>query len=297
MYDQENGQTMPTFTEQERSRAVTVLGMLRELAGKIAVVTGGASGIGKGIAGALVAEGMEVVIADVEEAALAASAGELGAVGIRTDVADAASVQALADEALERFGAVHVVCNNAGIGPFGRIADLTLADWRWIVDVNLWGVIHGVTTFLPLLERNEEGGHIVNTASMAGLAPVPRIGSYCVTKYGVVALSETLALELEQAQSKVGVSVLCPGPVRTNIKTSSRNRPAGLEGALRDEDLEQNPARQGDRWLEPEDVGPIVVDAIKRGELYAITHPEFFVRVEQRHERLVAAFERQQIVS
>jgi NAD(P)-dependent dehydrogenase (short-subunit alcohol dehydrogenase family) len=264
---------------------------LAELEGKVAVVTGGASGIGKGIAGALVAEGMEVVVADVEDRALASAAEELGAVGIRTDVSDAASVQALADETLARFGAVHVVCNNAGIGPFARIAELTLADWQWIVGVNLWGVIHGVTTFLPILERNLDGGHIVNTASMAGLAPVPRLGAYVTTKYGVVGLSETLALELEQAGSKVGVTVLCPGTVRTNIKTSSRNRPAGLApGGFRDEDLETNPARQGDRWLEPTDVGAIVVDAIRRGELYGVTHPEFFTRVEQRHERLVAAF-------
>ena len=266
---------------------------LADLAGKVAVVTGGASGIGKGIAGALVAEGMEVVIADVDDGPLATTAEELGAVGIRTDVGDAASVERLAAETLERFGAVHVVCNNAGIGPRGRIADLTLDDWRWIVDVNLWGVIHGVTTFLPLLERNADGGHIVNTASMAGLSPVPGIGSYCVTKYGVVALTETLAIELEQAGSKVGVTVLCPGPVRTNIKASSRNRPAGLgPGALEDFDLEQVPERQADRWLDPPEVGAIVVDAIKRGELYGITHPELFERVEQRHERLAAAVER-----
>jgi NAD(P)-dependent dehydrogenase (short-subunit alcohol dehydrogenase family) len=231
------------------------------------------------------------VIADVEEAALEEAATELGAVAIRTDVADAASVEALAAQTLERFGAVHVVCNNAGVGPFAPIASLTLDDWRWIVDVNLWGMIHGVTIFLPILERNRDGGHIVNTASMAGLAPVPRLGAYCVTKYGVVALTETLAIELERAGSAVGVTVLCPGPVRTNIKESSRNRPAGLAaGALEDFDLEQDPTRQGDRWLEPADVGPIVVDAIKRGDLYAITHPEFFTRVEQRHERLERAF-------
>jgi NAD(P)-dependent dehydrogenase (short-subunit alcohol dehydrogenase family) len=266
---------------------------LQELRGKIAVITGGASGIGKGIAEALIAEGMQVVMADVEEPALEATASELGAVGIRTDVSDAASVQALADATLEQFGAVHVVCNNAGIGPFAPIAAMTLDDWRWIVGVNLWGVIHGVTAFLPILERNPEGGHIVNTASMAGLAPVPRIGGYCVTKYGVVALTETLAIELEQAGSAVGVTVLCPGPVRTNIGRSSRNRPAALAArALEDYDLEADPARRADRWLEPSDVGAIVVDAIKTGQLYAITQPEFFVRVERRHERLVQAFER-----
>jgi NAD(P)-dependent dehydrogenase (short-subunit alcohol dehydrogenase family) len=266
---------------------------LRDLRGKVAVVTGGASGIGKGIAAQLRAEGMQVVIADVEEGALASAAEELGVSGVRTDVGDPASVQALADATIERFGAVHVVCNNAGVGPFAPIASLTLDDWRWIVGVNLWGVIHGVTTFLPLLERNEDGGHIINTASMAGLAPVPRIGAYCVTKYGVVGLTETLALELEQAGSAVGVTVLCPGPVRTNIKLSSRNRPASLApGALQDYDLEQDPARQGDRWLEPADVGVIVVDAIRRGDLYAVTHPELFVRVEQRHGRLAQAFGR-----
>jgi NAD(P)-dependent dehydrogenase (short-subunit alcohol dehydrogenase family) len=264
---------------------------LTDLRGKVAVVTGGASGIGRGIATAFAAEGMSVVIADVEEPAAAAAADEIGAAAIRTDVSDAASVQALAEQTLERFGAVDVVVNNAGIGPFAAIAKLTLDDWRWIIDVNLWGVIHGVTTFLPLLERNRDGGHIVNTASMAGLAPVPRIGAYCVTKYGVVALTETLALELEQAGSRVGVTVLCPGPVRTNIKASSRNRPAGLTaGGFEDFDLEQDPARQGDRWLEPADVGAIVVDAITRGDLYAITHQEFFPRVEQRHARLAAAF-------
>ena len=149
---------------------------LADLQGKVAVVTGGASGIGKGIAGALLGEGMQVVIADVEKPVLEATAAELGAVGIHTDVGDAASVQALADETLERFGAVHVVCNNAGVGPVGWMADTTLDDWRWLIDVNLWGVIHGVTTFLPILERNAEGGRIVNTGSLAGLVPTPGSG-------------------------------------------------------------------------------------------------------------------------
>jgi NAD(P)-dependent dehydrogenase (short-subunit alcohol dehydrogenase family) len=264
---------------------------LPELRGKVAVVTGGASGIGKGIAGAFLAEGMEVVIADIEEPVLEATAAELGAVGIRTDVSDPASVQALADETLERFGAVHVVCNNAGVGPFGPMASATLNDWRWLIDVNLWGVIHGVTTFLPILERNADGGHIVNTGSAGGLLPVPGLGPYCATKFGVVALTETLAIELAQTDSRVGVTVLCPGAVRTNLKTSSRNRPAALTpGALEDHDAEEDPGYARVRWLDPPDVGAIVVDAIKRGELYAITHPEGFPRLEQRHARLAEAF-------
>jgi NAD(P)-dependent dehydrogenase (short-subunit alcohol dehydrogenase family) len=265
---------------------------IEELQGKVAVVTGGASGIGKGIATQLVAEGMQVVIADIEAAALEATAAEIGAVGVRTDVSDVASVQGLAEAVLERFGAVHVVCNNAGIGPMGRISTLTTDDWRWIVDVNLWGVIHGVTTFLPILEGNADGGHIVNTASVAGLRAVPGLGAYCVTKFGVVALTETLAQELEQDASKVGVTVLCPGTVKTNIKHSSRNRPADIvPGGLHDVDLELEESRRDNRWLEPTEVGTIVIEAVKRGNLYAVTHPEMYPLVEQRHEGVAAAFE------
>src|SRR5215207_2645109 len=141
-----------------------------DLRGKVAVVTGGASGIGKAMAARFAAEGMSVVIADVEEPALAAAADELGVVGVRTDVSDAASVQALADAAVAQLGTVHLLCNNAGVGGGGRIRDLTLDDWRWIVDVNLWGVIHGIHSFLPLLLANDDGGHIVNTSALAGLS-------------------------------------------------------------------------------------------------------------------------------
>ncbi len=247
---------------------------LRELRGKVAVVTGGASGIGKGIAGALVGEGMQVVIADVEEPALDATAAELDATGIRTDVSDAASVQALADETLERFGAVHVVCNNAGVGPVGWLADTTIDDWTWLMGVNLWGTIHGVRTFLPILERNPDGGRIVNTASMAGLATYPRLGAYCVTKYGIFALSETLATELEQRGSPVGVTVLVPGLVRTNANHPSRNRPAGLQpGGLHDHEAADDPEYVM-RIMDPPEVGALVADAIKQGKMYAFTHPD-----------------------
>lgn len=261
-----------------------------DLSGKVAVVTGGASGIGKGIATRLAAEGMRVVIADIEAGALRATADELGALPVRTDVSDQASVEALAAEVTGRFGTVHVVCNNAGIGPLAPVAELTMDDWHWMIGVNLYGVIHGVHTFLPILEANSDGGHIVNTASMAGLVAPPRLGAYAVTKYGVVALSEVLAAELAGNGSKVGVSVLCPGTVHTNIGTSSRNRPSHLApGGLKDVDisLENNPAH---RWMNPEDAGAVVVRAIKRGDLYALTHPDSYGQVERRHETIAAAF-------
>jgi NAD(P)-dependent dehydrogenase (short-subunit alcohol dehydrogenase family) len=266
---------------------------LAELEGKVAVVTGGASGIGKGIAQALIGEGMQVVIADIEDGALQATASELGATGIQCDVSKAESVGALSTQVVERFGTAHVVVNNAGIGPIGNIADLTLDDWKWIVDVNLWGVVHGIHHFLPILKANEDGGHIVNTSSMAGLVPTPNLGSYVLTKYGVLGLTETLAKELEEDGSKVGATVLCPGTIHTNIATSSRNRPPGNTGALKDVDISQEGAdldMSGVRWMIPIEVGTIVVDAIKRGELYAITHPEWWFMVEERFQGIAAAF-------
>jgi len=266
---------------------------LPDLNGKVAVVTGGASGIGKGIATKLVAEGAQVVIADIQPDAMEATAAEIGAAGVQTDVSDPASVDALARTVLARYGAVHVVCNNAGIGPLAPVADLTLDDWRWMLGVNLWGVIHGITTFLPVLKQNREGGHIVNTASMAGLVAGPRLGAYAAAKYGVVGLTEVLAAELAADNSRVGVSVLCPGTVHTNIGTSSRNRPADLPDAgFKDIDieLEDNPRY---RWIYPEDAGAVVVRAIKRGDLYALTHPDWYPLVAERHEAIAAAFRQQ----
>lgn len=254
-----------------------------ELNGRTAVVTGGASGLGKGIAQALLAEGMQVVIADVETEALQRTASQIGAVGVRTDVSDFASVCALAEDVRRRFGTVHVVCNNAGVGSMGRIADLTINDWRWMIGVNLWGVVHGVQAFLPMLRDNPEGGHIVNTASVGGFVTMPGLGPYAVTKYGVVALTETLAQELAEADSKVGATVVCPGPIRTNIKSSSRNRPPGLgRGALTDVDLETTEFGASARWIEPREAAAVVVQAIREGALYAFTHPEQLDAVQAR---------------
>jgi NAD(P)-dependent dehydrogenase (short-subunit alcohol dehydrogenase family) len=263
---------------------------LPDLRGKVAVVTGGASGIGRGIAGRLTEEGMRVVIADIEPDPLREAAGELGAVGVLTDVSNAGSVRDLAAAATRQFGTVHVVCNNAGIGPMAPIADLTMDDWHWMIGVNLYGVIHGVHTFLPILQANEDGGHIVNTASMAGLIASPRLGAYSVTKFGVVALTEALSAELRQAGSKVGATVLCPGTVLTNIHKSSRNRPGRYaDRGLADFDIsaDDNPVY---RWITPQDAGTVVVRAIKRGDRYALTHPEWFQMVERRNSRIAAAF-------
>lgn len=262
---------------------------LTNLEGRVAVVTGGASGIGRGIAEELLACGAEVVIADIESDALQKAAAEIGAVGIVTDVSEVESVQRLADETLRRFGKVDIVCNNAGVGPRAKIESMTIDEWKWIIGVNLWGVIHGTHVFLPHLIANKDGGHIVNTASQAGLAAYASVGAYVVTKYGVVGLSETLALELAQDHPAVGVSVLCPGPVRTNIYHSQRNRPPTLaKGGFRD--IEANSlVSESARWMEPREVGRLVAASIRDGRLYIITHPEMSDTIRVRLDAIRAA--------
>ncbi|MGF7168755.1 NAD(P)-dependent dehydrogenase (short-subunit alcohol dehydrogenase family) [Sphingobium xanthum] len=263
-----------------------------ELRGKVGVVTGGASGIGKSIAAALVAEGMQVVISDIQADRLQATADEIGATAIQTDVSKAEEVEALAQAVKARFGAVHLLCNNAGIGPMGMIKDLTLNDWRWMLNVNLWGVIHGVTSFLPILRENADGGHIVNTASMAGLIPVPGLTAYCTTKYAIVGLSEAMAQDLALEGGKIGVSILCPGPVQTDLGNSTRNRPAELAGGLADVQLEDSVQFQDQAvdWLSSEATAKLVVHAIKHNERYIITHPFMAEPVERRNRVIEEAF-------
>jgi NAD(P)-dependent dehydrogenase (short-subunit alcohol dehydrogenase family) len=206
---------------------------VQDLQDKVAVVTGAASGIGFGLAERFAREGMKVVLADVEVDALARAEAELRGRGatvlaVRTDVRQAGEVETLAEKTLGAFGGVHVVCNNAGVAVFKSAWEHTLADWEWVLGVNLWGVIHGVRTFVPIMLRQGTEGHIVNTASMAGLATSTFYGSYTVSKHGVVALSEVLSRELARIGAPVKVSVLCPEEVRTNIMTSARNRPPVL---------------------------------------------------------------------
>ena len=199
---------------------------------------------------------------------------------MRTDVGDASSVAALADQVCDRFGTVHVLCNNAGVGGGGQIADLTLADWKWVLDVNLWGVIHGLHSFLPRLLANPDGGHVVNTASMAGLFASAGMGPYNATKFAVVAISETLSKELQAAGSSVGVSVLCPGFVRTNIFDSQRNRPAALRNATKavgDARVRNDILKRFlETAMDPADVAEHVRDAIVEDRFWITTHPEFF---------------------
>lgn len=264
---------------------------LANLTGKVAVITGGASGIGRGMAERMLAAGMKVVIADVEEARLEQTASEIGALGVKTDVRSYEQVEALAKAAVDAYGAVHVVCNNAGVGPMGLIADLVMADWRWMLDVNLFGVIHGVQAFLPILKANTDGGHIVNTASIGAFFTAPRTGAYTVAKFGVMALTETLAQELAAEGSKVGASILCPGPVKTSISTSSRNRPADAGvGRLYDVRSEDLGVFDGDvPYISPEETGGLVIDSIKRGDLYIFTHPEMALWTKYRNDAIEKA--------
>ncbi|MGH7308636.1 MAG: SDR family NAD(P)-dependent oxidoreductase, partial [Candidatus Rokuibacteriota bacterium] len=204
------------------------------LSGRVGVVTGGGSGIGRALAEALAREGMRLVVADVDESGMAATvaairAGGGEAIAVRTDVSDLEQVRALADRAWAAFGGVHVLCNNAGVAVWGGLETATQRDWQWVLGVNLWGVIHGLLAFLPRMIDQGQGGHVVNTASMAGLIASQGLGVYNTSKYAVVGLSETLAKDLRPYG--IGVSVLCPMGVATGIQTSERNRPAHLRNA------------------------------------------------------------------
>jgi NAD(P)-dependent dehydrogenase (short-subunit alcohol dehydrogenase family) len=251
---------------------------MRELGGRVAVVTGGASGIGRALAQRFAADGMRIVLADIEAEPLAQTVAELGAdgaevVGVVADVASAADVEAVRDRALEAFGAVHVVCNNAGVGG-GGIVGAPLALWEWTIGVNLMGVVHGVHTFLPLLLEQDEG-HIVNTASLAGLGGVAGLGIYCTTKFAVVGLSESLHHDLAARGSAVGVSVLCPGFVQTRIGESSRNAPPALEEWVAGPEAQatiQFANALAAAGIPPPDVADAVRDAIVDGRFYVVPH-------------------------
>jgi NAD(P)-dependent dehydrogenase (short-subunit alcohol dehydrogenase family) len=272
---------------------------MKALAGRVAVVTGAASGIGLGLSRRFAAEGMKVVMADIERPVLQREADALAAQGaevlaVPTDSSLLGDIEALRDSAIERFGAVHVLCNNAGVGSRGLpVAELPLRDFEWVLGVNLWGVIHGLHAFLPHLLTQDEA-HIVNTASVSGLYHLPRMGPYNASKAAVIALSETLKFELDADGSPVGVSVLCPSWVRTNISAAARNLPERLAYELTTDQAAQMAEYKGRRKvqqttaLEPSDVAGQVVDAVLANRFYVITHPESRENLSDRFDRILA---------
>ena len=271
---------------------------MRDVEGKVAVVTGAASGIGRALVDRFAAAGMHVALADVEEEALAKAEAEVAAanpnsrtLAVVTDVSQRASVDALAAAVTDRFGTTaHVLCNNAGVsGGGGAIWETTDKDWAWVLGVNLMGVVHGIQAFVPAMVARNEPGHVVNTSSVLGLATGG--GSiYGVTKHAVTRLSEGLWYDLKAANSPVGVSVLCPGLIATNIISSGRNRPDDLKNAVPPPaEAEQRMAMMQkvfhDNGMPPSEVADIVFDAIQAERFYILTHPE------QEKETVKARFE------
>jgi NAD(P)-dependent dehydrogenase (short-subunit alcohol dehydrogenase family) len=270
---------------------------MREFKNKVAVITGAASGIGRALAERFGAEGMKLVLADVNEKPLIETAEALkkngaSVLAVPTDVSQAASVEALAARTLETFGAVHVVCNNAGVGVGGVSWEYELSTWEWIVSVNLWGAIHGLRTFVPILLRQGEG-HIVNTASIAGVVTIPGLTPYCVTKHAVVALSECLHHELTRmGGGRVGVSVLCPGAVKTGLVDCERHRPRQLRGTRPPTPAEQAIDRairdSNEMGMDPAKVAEQTLQAIQEERFYVFTHPEVKPAFRQRFDELLA---------
>jgi NAD(P)-dependent dehydrogenase (short-subunit alcohol dehydrogenase family) len=274
---------------------------MRELAGKTAFVTGGASGIGFALGRAFAEAGMNVMLADIETDALAAAVKSLHNFGsevrgVTCDVTDPVSVERAAKASYEAFGNVHIVCNNAGVAAAGGIDNISLENWRWVLDVNLMGVLHGIRTFLPHIRAHGEGGHIVNTASMAGMNSGLGFSPYVASKFAVVGMSEGLATQLRPLG--IGVTVLCLGFVRTRIGESGRNRPERY-GATQTPDpaspaglLLAQIAERLQSGLEPSEVAARVLAAIGEDELYVFTHPEMHDEVEARFAAITAAMDK-----
>jgi NAD(P)-dependent dehydrogenase (short-subunit alcohol dehydrogenase family) len=273
---------------------------MQKFEGRVAVVTGAASGIGFATAARLAQEGMRVVLADIERAALDAAVVKLTAagheaVGVPTDVSRWDDLQVLADQTLRAYSQVNVVHNNAGVVRAGRIEELTLSDWEWVLGVDLWSVIYGVKTFLPLIREAGEG-HIINTASSAGLQSSPEIGPYNVAKFGVVALTETLQMELLADDGPIRASVLCPGAIATRIAESERNRPDAAAATDTNQRFQEMAGKVVGRGHSPESVAELVLSAIREQTFWILTHPKWIEVLRERVEgmedgrRLVTGF-------
>jgi NAD(P)-dependent dehydrogenase (short-subunit alcohol dehydrogenase family) len=260
---------------------------------RVAVVTGGASGLGRAMAWRFAHEGMKIVLADIEKDSLDKTEAEFReagftAIGVRCDVSKGTEVEALAEKTLRDFGAVHVVCNNAGVAPGGLLWEQTEKDWEWAMGVNVWGVIHGVRVFTPIMLKQGDEGHIINTASVAGLLSLPGMGVYCLTKHAVVTLSECLHHDLAAHTDKLRCSVLCPAYVPTRISESERNRPALLrdpdkpksaEDLAREEQLRH--AVQSGK-ISAEQVAELVFEAVRDSRFYILPHQKIKPAIETR---------------
>jgi NAD(P)-dependent dehydrogenase (short-subunit alcohol dehydrogenase family) len=273
---------------------------VRNLNGKVAVVTGAASGIGRAMAESFAAEGMKVVLADIEAQALDSTFADMKRRGatvasLRVDVSRGDEVEGLARFAVETFGGVHVVCNNAGVPPVVSPSwTLTESDWQWVLGVNLWGVLHGVRVFVPIMLEQDSEGHVVNTASIAGLLSAPWATTYDVAKHGVVTLSESLYRELAAIGSKVRVSVLCPAWVKTQLMDGGRNRPSAVPVKTGDEAVTPQAAlmEQAVRQLvangtDAGEIGKLVVSAIREERFYILPHPEWKEQIRSRMEDII----------
>jgi NAD(P)-dependent dehydrogenase (short-subunit alcohol dehydrogenase family) len=268
---------------------------MKEFKDKVAVITGAASGIGYGLAERAAKEGMKVVLADVEESALVKAEKDIRALGadtlaVKTDVSKADDVKALADKTMEAFGAVQLLCNNAGVSAGSTAWASTLSDWKWVLGVNLWGVIHGIHYFLPIMIKQDCECHIVSTSSMAGLITHTGNGPYAVSKHGVVALSETLYHELRQGRYNIGVSVVCPGWIKTNIMEAERNRPGELQNKPGEgiditdpeiQDVFRSAAQSVENGMSPQQLAEIVFGAIRDNIFYIFPNGEEFLPMIQ----------------
>lgn len=279
---------------------------MKEVAGKTAFITGGASGMGLAMAHSFSAAGMKVVIADIEQQALDAALEQFAesnadVIGLKVDVTRRDAIERAAEETERAFGKVHVVCNNAGVAVGGTIDTMSYQDWDWVLGVNLAGVVNGIQTFLPRIKAHGEGGHFVNTASMAGHIAVPGLSVYNTSKFAVVGLSESMRADLEPLG--IGVSVLCPGVVRTNIFASGRNRPTDLQAATDTASLVLSSDVSSDERasrveallagaLDADVVGDMVLHAIQTEELYIFTHPEIEPAVQARSAEMADSFAR-----
>ena len=266
---------------------------MKNVEGKVAFITGGASGMGLGMARAFAKAGMKVMIGDIEAGPAQKAVDELKGKGldaacVQVDVRSLESVQAAAAQTLKTFGKVHVISNNAGVAVGGYSETCNTRNWHWVVDVNLWGVVHGLQAFVPRILEQDEGGHVVSTASMAGMVGLRGAGPYNATKFAVVGMMETFAAD--HRKHNIDASVLCPGIVATNIGSSGRNRPEEYGGAVKpsDKDSTADMLAQG---LAPDIVGDLVLEAIRENQFYIFTDPSLRHLIETRCQRIIAGYE------